>query len=403
LERRTQADGRAAYCERPVNFERIYLDNAATTPLRQEVADAMHAALEESGFNPSSLHAEGRKARAVLDEARDRIAATLGATRTEITFTASGTEANNLALFGMTRASAKGRHIVVSAIEHPAVLRPAAQLRDEGFEVTYLPVASDGQVAADAFEAALRPGTVLASIMYANNEIGTVQPIRHLAEIAGRHGVAIHTDAVQAPSWLPCDVRELGVDLLSLSGHKFGGPKGTGLLYARRGLALAPLVHGGGQEFGRRSGTENVVGAAGMARALELAAVGRAENIRRTAELRDQLEAGIRAGISDVHVNGTGAPRLANNLSVSFAGVESEALLVGLDLAGVAVSAGSACTSGTLEPSHVLAALGLEPRWQTGAIRFSLGTTTRRAEIERVLVLLPGVVAQLRSPAPAPR
>lgn len=401
MERRTQPDSRATLCERPVNFERIYLDYAATTPLRHEVADAMRAALEKSGFNPSSLHAEGRTARAVLDGARDAIAAALGATRTEITFTASGTEANNLALCGIAWASAKGGHIVVSAVEHPAVLAPAARLRDEGFEVTLVPVTSGGVVEPDEFAAALRPNTVLASVMYANNEIGTVQPIRRLAEIAHRRGVPFHTDAVAAPGWLPLDVGELGVDLLSLSAHKFGGPKGIGLLYARRGLALVPLVHGGGQEFGRRSGTENVEGAAGMAVALALAVAERVETSRRTAELRDRLEAAIRAAIGDVRVNGAGSPRLANNLNVSFAGVESGALLVGLDLAGIAVSAGSACASGALEPSHVLAALGLEPRWQAGAVRFSLGTATRAADVGRVMVLLPGLVSQLRSPAPA--
>jgi cysteine desulfurase len=228
-----------------------------------------------------------------------------------------------------------------------------------------------------------------------------VQPIHQLAAIARRRGIPFHTDAVQAPSWLPLNVAELGVDLLSLSAHKFGGPQGIGLLYARRELPLVPLVHGGGQEFGRRSGTENVIGAVGMACALELALAERLELSRRTAELRNRLEAGIRSLILDVRVNGMDSPRLANILNVSFAGVESEALLMGLDLAGVAVSAGSACTSGALQPSHVLAALGLASQWQTGAIRFSLGRTTAPAEIERVLALLPGLVAQLRASAPA--
>jgi cysteine desulfurase len=222
-----------------------------------------------------------------------------------------------------------------------------------------------------------------------------------LARVARAHGVLFHTDAVQAPGWLPLAVGELGVDLLSLSAHKFGGPKGVGCLYVRRGVALAPIFHGGGQEFGRRPGTENVVGIAGMARALELAEAERPRRSPLIAVLRDRLEAGIRSSVPEVRINGAGAPRLANNLNVSFAGAESEALLIGLDLAGIAVSAGSACTSGALEPSHVLAALGLEPRWRAGAIRFSLGRATTAVEIDGVLSVLPGVVARLRAPAPA--
>jgi cysteine desulfurase len=384
-----------------VNSERIYLDNAATTALRPEVADAMGAVLSTGGFNPSSLHAEGRRARAVLDEARDRIAALLGAKRTEIIFTASGTEADNQALFGVAHAAPRPAHLIVSAIEHHAVLAAAERLRAEGIDVTVLPVGSDGCVDPATLADALQPHTVLVSIMYANNEIGTVQPITKLARVAHDRGILFHTDAVQAPSWLPVDARELGADLLSLSAHKFGGPKGVGLLYARSGVALVPIVHGGGQEFGRRSGTENVAGAVGMACALELAAAERAESSRRVAGLRDRLEAGIRSVIADVRVNGADAPRLANNLNVSFAGIESAALLIGLDLSGVAVSAGSACTSGVLEPSHVLAALALEPHWQTGAIRFSLGMATTSAEVDRVLAVLPGLVSELRAPAPA--
>jgi cysteine desulfurase len=384
-----------------VNSQRIYLDNAATTALRHEVADAMRAALDDGGFNPSSLHAEGRRARSVLDGARDRIAGLLGATRTEITFTASGTEADNQALLGAVRVRERPAHIVASAIEHDAVLAALEQLRADGYETTLLPVSRDGLVAVEDFEAALRPETVLASVMYANNEIGTVQPVVELARVARAHGVLFHTDAVQAPGWLPLAVGELGVDLLSLSAHKFGGPKGVGCLYVRRGVALAPIFHGGGQEFGRRPGTENVVGIAGMARALELAEAERPRRSPLIAVLRDRLEAGIRSSVPEVRINGAGAPRLANNLNVSFAGAESEALLIGLDLAGIAVSAGSACTSGALEPSHVLAALGLEPRWRAGAIRFSLGRATTAVEIDGVLSVLPGVVARLRAPAPA--
>jgi cysteine desulfurase len=382
-----------------VNSERIYLDNAATTALRAEVADAMREAFAESNYNPSSLHAEGRRTRAVLDAARERVASLLGATRNEIIFTGSGTEADNQALLGVARTAERGAHIVTTAIEHHAITSAVDRLHDEGYETTVLPVDSEGRVETARFTAALRPTTVLASVAYANNEVGTVAPIAELAAIARERGVLFHTDAVQAPSWLPLDVRELGVDLLSLSAHKFHGPKGVGLLYVRRGVRIAPILHGGGQEFGRRSGTQNVLGIVGMARALELAVLERTRRGREVAELRDRLEAGITALVPDVRINGGGAQRLANNLNVSFAGVDSAALLIALDLAGIAVSAGSACTSGSPEPSHVLVALGLEPRWQTGAIRFSLGITTSRSEIDRVLRLVPPLVADLRRPA----
>jgi cysteine desulfurase len=384
-----------------VNSERIYLDNSATTPLRTEVADAMQAMFVDAGYNPSSLHAEGRRARAALDAARDRIAGLLGASRTEIIFTGSGTEADNQAILGTGRASAGRGHFVAGAIEHHAVLGPLDRLRSEGFETTLVPVDGEGIVRPQAFAAALRPDTLLASVMWANNEIGTVQPVAELAAIARDRGVLFHTDAIQTPCWLPLDVRALGVDLLSLTAHKFGGPKGTGVLYVRRGVPMAPLIHGGGQEAGRRSGTENVSGAVGFARALELAAAERGQQAARVAALRDGLEAGIRSNVPDVRINGAGAPRLPNISNVSFAGVDSAELLIALDLAGIAASAGSACTSGVLEPSHVLAALGVEERWRRGAIRFSLGISTRPSDVERVLAILPGLVARLRAPAPA--
>jgi cysteine desulfurase len=383
-----------------VNLDRIYLDNAATTPLRAEVADAMREAIADADYNSSSLHAEGRRARAVLDAARERIASLLGAARNEIVFTSSGTEADNLAVMGAARAAPRGPHVVATAIEHHAVIGALDRLREEGAQTTVLPVDSHGLVDAGQFAGALRPTTFLASVMYANNEIGTVQPIAELAAIARERGVLFHTDAVQAPSWLPIDVRELGVDLLSLSAHKCQGPKGVGLLYVRQGVPLAPILHGGGQEFGRRPGTQNVVGIAGMARALELAATERHEASERVRALRDRLEAGIRQAVPEIRING-GGQRLANNCNVSFAGVDSVALLIALDLAGVAVSAGSACTSGSLEPSHVLAAIGLEGRWQKGAVRFSLGVGTSPADIARVLAILPPLIADLRRPTGA--
>lgn len=383
-----------------MNCKRIYLDNAATAPLRAEVAELMRDAVSLGAFNPSSLHVEGRHAKAILDAARDRVAAAIGARRTEIIFTSSGTEADNLALAGIMAGVEPPAHVVASAIEHHAGLSSLRHLQGLGHEVTLLPVGEAGVVRPDEFAAALRPNTVLASIMYANNEIGTVQPIAELASIAAKHGVLFHTDAVAAAAWLPIDVKRLGVDLLSLSAHKLGGPKGVGALYAREGVALQALIHGGGQEFGRRAGTENLTGISGMARALEICIDEMPATPVRVAALRDRLETGIRSSIAEVKVNGAGAARTANVLNVSFAGIESAALLIRLDLAGVAVSAGSACTSGVLEPSHVLAALPIEPRWRTGAVRFSLGHSTSGDEIESVLRVLPALVEELRA-APA--
>jgi cysteine desulfurase len=383
-----------------VNYKRIYLDNAATAPLRAEVAEVMRDALSRGAFNPSSLHAEGRHAKATLDAARDRVAAAIGVRRTEIIFTSSGTEADNLALAGVMAGIEPPAHVVASAIEHHAGLSSLAHLQALGYEVTLLPVDEAGVVGPAEFAAALRPNTVLASIMYANNEIGTLQPIAELASIAAERGVLFHTDAVAAAAWVPIDAKRLGVDLLSLSAHKLGGPKGVGALYAREGVAMQPLIHGGGQEFGRRAGTENLAGIAGMARALEICAGEMPATPARVAVLRDRLETGIRSSIADVNVNGAGATRTPNVLNVSFGGIESAALLIRLDLAGVAVSAGSACTSGVLEPSHVLAALPIEPRWRTGAIRFSLGHATSDDEIEGVLRILPALVEELRA-APA--
>jgi cysteine desulfurase len=356
----------------------------------------MRIAVAQGDFNPSSLHAEGRRSRAVLDDARDRVAAALGAKRNEIIFTSSGTEADNQAILGAARALRRPAHVIASAIEHHAVLAAFEQLRSEGFEATLLPVESNGTVRPAAFAQALHPDTLLASIMYVNNEIGTVQPVADLARIARQHGVLFHCDAIQAPSWLPIDVSELGVDMLSLSAHKFGGPKGVGVLYVRDGTGMMPLVHGGGQESGRRAGTENVAGAAALATALGLATAERTGKSPRVAALRERLEEGICSTVPDVCVNGAAGPRSANIANVSFAGVDAAALLIALDLAGVAVSAGSACTSGALEPSHVLAALGLDPAWTRGAIRFSLGSATTPVEVERTVSLLPGLIGRLR-------
>lgn len=379
-------------------MSRIYADHAATTAARPEVVEAMLPYLGELGFNPSSLHAEGRRARAAVDAARDTVARLLGARAKEIVFTAGGTEADNLAIFGTARVAARGRRRIVSAAtEHHAVAHALAALKDEGWEVAELPLEPDGTVDPARFAASLDDGTALATVMLANNETGVLQPIAELAKLAHERGVTFHTDAVQAPAYLPLDVRSLGVDMLSLSAHKFYGPKGTGALYVREGTPLAPLVHGGSQEFAKRAGTENVAGIVGMATALELASAERETAAPRIAALRDRFEAGLKSRLEDIRVVGEGAPRLPGISNVAFAGVASDALVLRLDLEGVAVSAGSACASGSLEPSHVIAALGLEPRWRTSTVRFSFGRGTSADEIARLIELVARVVAELRS------
>lgn len=379
-------------------MDRIYLDHAATTTVRPEVVEAMLPLLR-GGYNASSLHAEGRAARAALDDARAVVAGILGAAPREIVFTGSGSEADVLAVVGAARArAAEGRHVVTSAIEHHAVLHAADVLERDGWTVTRLPVDGRGLVDPDAFAAALTPGTTVASIILANNEIGVIQPIAQLAALARARGVLFHTDAVQAAGWLPLDVGALGVDLLSLSSHKFEGPKGTGALYVRHGTPLQPLIVGGGHEHGLRAGTENLAGIAGFARALALAESERPSKTARVGALRDRLEAAVRAGIPDAVVNAAGAPRLPGNLSVAFGGVPSDALLMRLDLEGIAASAGSACAAGSLEPSHVAAALALDDDHRLGVIRFSLGRTTSQTEIDEVVARLPALLADVRAP-----
>ncbi|MDQ6943403.1 MAG: cysteine desulfurase [Candidatus Eremiobacteraeota bacterium] len=376
---------------------RIYLDHAATTPARAEVVAAMVPLL--GGYNPNSLHAEGRAARAAVDGARETVARVLGATPREIVFTGGGSESIVLAIVGAARAArGRGRHVVTVATEHHAVLHAVDVLEREGWRVTRLPVDSHGLVDPAAFAAALTPETTVASVMLANNEIGVVQAVAELARVARERGVLLHTDAIQAPGWLPLDVDALGVDLLSLSAHKFHGPKGVGALYVRRGTALEPQIVGGGQEHGLRAGTENVAGIAGFAVALALADAERPATSARVASLRDRLEAGIVAAVPDVVVNVAGAPRLANNLSVAFAGVLSDALLIRLDLEGIAASAGSACAAGSLQPSHVAAALALDGRHRRGVIRFSLGRDTTESQVDDVVARLPAILTSMGTP-----
>ncbi|MBV9103687.1 MAG: cysteine desulfurase [Candidatus Eremiobacteraeota bacterium] len=377
-----------------MNDQRIYLDHAATTPCRPEAVEAMLPLLNGAADNPSSLHTEGRRARAVVDDARQRVAAVLRVHPREIVFTAGGSEANNLAIFGVARAL-RGRHLVTAATEHHSVLRAMEALHEEGWSLTVLPVDRAGRVDPDAFADALRDDTVLASIALANNEIGTVAPVGMLAAIARRRGVLFHTDAVQAPGWLPLGADELGVDLLSLSAHKCYGPKGAGVLYIRAGTRLVPAIVGGAQEGGRRAGTENVAAIAGLATALELAERERPETTERVGRLRAQLEDGIRCAVPDAVVHGEGAERLAKIVNVGFPRVESAALLVRLDLAGIAASSASACSSGAAQPSHVIAALG-PPAQPRGAVRLSLGRTTTTAEIDEVIARVPTMVEGVR-------
>jgi cysteine desulfurase len=378
----------------------IYLDHAATTPVDEQVLAAMLPYFSERFGNPSSIHRIGRVALEALDEARETVAAVLGASRKEIIFTGGGSEADNLAIKGVAlaqREAGKGAHVITSAIEHHAVLHAVDQLEAFGFSVTILPVDRDGLVAPDDLRAAIRPDTVLVSIMLANNEIGTIQPLAELGAICRARGVPFHTDAVQAAGSLALDVNELNVDLLSLAAHKFYGPKGVGALYIRHGTPLLPLIHGGGQERRRRAGTENVAEIVGLATALRLAEERRPDYVARCTALRERLLEGIRARIPDAHLNGHSTRRLPNNVNVAFDGVEGESVLLLLDQQGIAASSGSACTSGALEASHVLLALGLEHDRAIGTVRFTIGQSTTEEEIDYVLDVLPALIEQLRS------
>jgi cysteine desulfurase len=357
--------------------------------------------LEEQYGNPSSIYDTGRTARQALDRARDRIALIIGASPREIVFTSGGSEADNLAIKGAAFAlRGRGSHIITSAIEHHAVYNPCHYLEKQGFRITVLPVDADGLVDPAAVEAALTPETILVSIMHANNEIGTIQPIAEIGKILRERKILFHTDAVQTVGHIPVNVQELGVDLLSLSAHKFYGPKGVGALYVRRGVRLDPLVHGGAQEHNRRAGTENVAGIVGMAEALALAAEEMDKEAQRQRELRDRLIDGIMDRIPHTRLNGHPKERLPGNVSVCFEFIEGEALLLNLDMHGIAASSGSACTSGSLEPSHVLLALGLPHEIAHGSLRMTLGRGTTAADIDTVLEVLPGIVDKLRQMSP---
>ena len=377
---------------------RIYLDHNATTPLAPSVADAMAQAMREDFGNPSSVHYFGQRAKRRVDDARSAVAALLGGTPAEVVFTSGGTEADNLALRGAAeaRAASGRRHLIASAVEHEAVLNTLKALTRLGWRTTLLPVDASGIVSPAALADVIDHETAVVSVMHANNEIGTLQPVTDLAAIAHEHGALFHTDAVQSTGKLPIDLSALDVDLLSLSGHKFNGPKGVGALWIRRGVRLSAIQTGGRHERNRRAGTENVPALAGLGVAADLASRTLREYASRFATLRDRLEAGILGGVSGAVVNGDRERRVPNTSNISFDCIEAESLLIGLDLEGIAVSTGSACSSGTLEPSHVLRAMGLPHQRVQSSIRFSLGAGNTVEQIDRVIVELPAIVHRLR-------
>ena len=379
---------------------RIYLDHSATTPLHPEVFEAMEPYLRHEFGNAGSIHAFGRACRRAVDDAREQVAALIGAEPREIVFTAGGTEADNLAVLGVCRAENGGapKHLIVSTVEHHAVLHAAETLAARGeVELDRLGVDSDGLVDPDALAAMLRDGTALVSVMHANNETGTVQPIEALAALCRERGVAYHTDAVQSIGKIPFDVRAIPVALASISSHKINGPKGVGACYVRHGFPLAPQTFGGAQERGKRAGTENVAGIVGFGKACQLALHDREALAAQTQTLRDQLEAGLIERVTGVHTNGARTQRLPHILNVAFDGIEGESLILALDMDGIAASTGSACTSGSIEPSHVLLAMGQDPARAQSAARFSFGRGNAPREVERLLAILPGLVERLRA------
>ena len=388
----------------------IYLDNAATTPLHPRAFEAMLPYLQGSFGNASAAYGIARQAQKAIDDARKSVAAVLHTRPSDVVFTSGGTESINAALKGVAFAQKKaraGNHIVTTEVEHHAVLHTSNYLEEFGFDVTYVSVDRDGRVDPEEVARAVTERTVLVSVMLANNEVGTIEPVAEVAKLVGergrqmRHRIPVHTDAVQAPGWLPLDVDALGVDLLSLSGHKFGGPKGTGVLYIRRGTPYVSQLAGGGQERQRRAGTENVAGIVGQAVALTLAEANRESQVQTCMRLRDRLIAAVLAAVPDTRLNGHPTERLANNANISFRGVRGDALVKALDKAGFAVSAGAACGQSTWEPSHVLLAMGLSMSEAVGGLRLTLSGETTEQDIDCLLEALPGAVASLRSLAAA--
>jgi cysteine desulfurase len=382
-------------------MNRVYMDYAATTPTHPEVLDAMLPYFTDIFGNPSSLYACGLEARRAINEVRQKIADFIGAATDEIVFTSGGSEADNLALEGVAYAQGKkGRHIITSSIEHHAVLRTCEFLEKRGFQVTYLPVDAYGLVDPEMVRRAITPETILISIMHANNEIGTIEPLSAISKIARGNHIPLHSDAVQTLGHLPIDVKELGVDMLSMSAHKLYGPKGVGALYIHKRIRITSFLHGGEQEKGRRAGTENVPGIVGLGKAIEIAQKEMAEEAIRLTGLRERLIQGLMQRIDHMQLNGHPTKRLPNNASFNIEYVEGESMLLRLDLEGICVSTGSACSSSSLEPSHVLLATGCPREQAHGSLRLTIGKWTTEAEIDRILEVLPRIVKQLRDMSP---
>ena len=379
----------------------IYMDNAATTATRPEVLEAMLPYFTQTFGNPSSIHGVGREARKAVEAARKQVADAIGAEAREVYFSAGGSESDNWAIrLGCEAMQKKGKHIITSAIEHHAVLHTCQAMEKEGYRVTYLPVDEFGMVSVSDVEAAICDDTALITIMMANNEIGTLQPIKEIAQIAKARGVLFHTDAVQAIGAVPVNVKELGVDMLSMSGHKFHGPKGIGALYVRKGIKMSNLIHGGAQERGFRAGTENLPAIVGIGKAIELAVAELPAYTEKMTSLRDRLIDGLTERIPEIRLNGHRTQRLPGNVNISIRYLEGESILMRLDLAGIEASSGSACTSGSLDPSHVLLAIGLPHEIAHGSLRLSLGMENTEEEVETVLNELPKIVENLRAMSP---
>ncbi len=379
----------------------IYLDHAATTPVKPEVLEAMLPYFSQKFGNASSIYTIGRESKRAIEEARDKTAAALGAQPKEIFFTGSGTEADNWAVKGVAYANRqKGNHIITTAVEHHAVLHTCQYLESDGFEVTYLPVDENGLVTAEAVKAAIKPSTILITVMFANNEIGTIQPIAEIGKVAREKGVYFHTDAVQAIGNVKINVEEMKIDLLSLSAHKFYGPKGIGALYIRKGIKITSFMHGGAQERGRRASTENVAAVVGLGKAIELASQNLEEYNKKLLAFRDYAIETIQKNIPFVRLNGDRVYRLPGNVNFSFEFIEGESLLLMLDMKGIAASSGSACTSGSLDPSHVLLAIGLPHEIAHGSLRLTFGDENTQEELDYVLEALPPIVQRLREMSP---
>ena len=382
-------------------MNQIYLDHSATTKLKKEILDTMLPFLTEQYGNPSTIYTLGREAKKAIDHARGQVAKAINAKPNEIYFTSSGTESDNWAIKGVAYANKqKGKHIITSNIEHHAVLHTCEFLEKEGFEVTYVPVNNEGILDLEQLKKAIRPDTMLISVMLANNEIGTIQPIREISQLAKEHGIYLHTDAVQAIGSIPVDVNDLGVDLLSLSGHKIYGPKGVGVLYVKTGTKISPFIHGGGQERGKRAGTENVANIVGIGKAIELATQDIQTHSSHLQELRDMTIEEILKAIPHSRLNGHKEKRLPGNVNISFEYIEGESILLMLDSKGVCASSGSACTSGSLDPSHVLLAIGLPHEIAHGSLRLTFGEENTKDDVKYLLEILPPIIEKLRAMSP---